>query len=345
MKRKVKIKEIASLVGVSPATVSLALNNRHGVSAETKRRVLEQAKSLELEQPPALGNAFVKLILFTTTAHLENFENRKLFNISYVEISRLLQREQIEVRLVSLSDEEELLEAVLSSEAEGAMGVLLEANEVPAAFLPKLGACRLPLVLYDNELLGDHWDVVNFHNRKAVYQGMRYLEDQGHRDIVYLRNSTTINNFLVRRKSYVQYLTEHRKEGSACAEIVDVGSDPDTICESLTRYLAERPKRPDAFFLENFTISIGALRCAQKLGLSIPEDLSLLGIDALPESALQPMELTHFVIPHQERSKLVVRQFLYRLRDKDGMPPVETLVSPSFRPGQTVKIKADRSLQ
>lgn len=327
-------------MGVSPATVSLALNNRHGVSAETKRRVLEQAKSLELEQPSSQGSAFVKLVLFTITAHLENFENRKLFNISYVEISRLLQREQIEVRLVSLSDEEELLEAILSSEAEGAMGVLLEANEVPATFLPKLSACRIPLVLYDNELLGDNWDVVNFHNKKAVYQGMQYLEDNGHRDIVYLRNATTINNFLVRRKSYAQYLAEHRGDG--CAEIVDVGSDPDTICESLMRYLSERPKPPDALFLENFTVSIGALRAVQNLGLSIPEELSLVGIDALPESALQPMELTHFVIPHQERSKLVVRQFLYRLQEKNETPPVETLISPQFRPGQTVKTKPGR---
>ncbi len=334
--RKLKTKEIAFDMGISPATVSLALNNRAGVSEQTKLRVFEYVKNAQAKKQDPPAGAFVKLILFAATEHLKNYEERDLFNLGYVEISRLLQQKQIELRLVSVATKTELHEALMASEAEGAIGVLLEANELSDELRPMLSACPTPLVLYDCELYGEGWDVVNFHNKKAIFDGMRYLESNGHRDIVYLRNSVTIHNFSVRRKHYVQYCEEGP---GRMPEIVNVGSAPEVICDCLTKYLQGRAKLPDALFLENFTVSIGALKALQKMGLSVPGDISLIGIDDLPTSTLQSVDLSRFSMPHRERSGQVVRQLLYRIEKDNRNASTEILLAPAFHTGQTVQQK------
>ncbi len=336
--RRIKVKEIAHNMGISQATVSLALNNRAGVSEQTKQRIFEYMKTAKTELEPFSADAFVKLILFTATEHLKDYEEWNLFNLSYVEISRLLQQKHIELRLVSVSNKEELNEALVNGEGEGAIGVLLEANELPASLYPTLKNCVAPLVLYDCEMGGEGWDVVNFHNAKAVFDGMQRLKDNGHQDIVYLRHSAAIHNFVIRRKSYLQYFSEGHMEGHR-PEILDVGSTPDMICDFLSGYLQRRETLPDALFLENFTVSIGTLMALKKLNISVPETISLIGIDDLPATALHTMDLSRFSMPHRERSSLVVRQLLYRIEKNNQNTATEILLTPVFHVGETVRAK------
>lgn len=337
-KLRMKAKEIASVMGVSPATVSLALNDRPGVSEETKQRIFDYVNGLEAVAAPSPGGAFVKLILYTGTEQLENYDSRNLFNISYVEISRLLQQEHIELRLYNVSDKQQLQRAILSSGSDGAMGVILDAGEVPQELLSILDQCPVPLVLIGNELMGERWDAINFHDHRAIFDGMRYLEENGHRDIVYLKNSYSIFNFFTRRRSFIRYIRETRGD-SAAIQIVEVGSDPETVCENLKHYLNSRVKLPDALFLENFIISIGTMMAMRELSLGIPDKLSLLGIDTLPETAFQPFDLTRFEVPHRERSAFVVRQLLSRVRGGGDFPATEIQLAMRFIPGASVRLR------
>lgn len=341
-KSKIKAKEIATMVGVSPATVSLALNNRPGVSEETKKRIFDYIRSQE-GTIRSTSDSFVKLILYTATDQLDNYDNRSLFDISYVEISRLLQQEHIELRLCNVYEKDDLQQALISSASEGAMGVLLDAGGLPDRLLPLLDQCPVPLVVFGNDLAGTRWDAVNFHDQKAVYEGIRYLEERGHHEIVYLKNDYTIYNFYIRRRSYMQYMRELQGD-NASIQIVEVGRDPESIYENLSRYFEGCKTLPDALFLENFAVSIGTVIALQKLEIAVPEKLSLIGIDTLPESAIQPFALTHFDAPHRERSAVLARQLLHRIREGGAPPPVEIQLAMKLVPGASVQENVSQSL-
>lgn len=330
---KIKAKDIAQELGVSPATVSLALNDKPGVNPDTKRRIRDYVNSLESGGDPAIYGGTVLLVTYAGLRRPERPENRTLFNISYVEISRMIQRARMELKLHYTYSPEELLE-LFDTAGRTALGLIINADEMPPEALGLLDRCPVPLVAYAGDLTGNRWDVVNFHNAKAVREGLAHLTEKGHRDIVYMMNTYTIHNFTARRRTFLDFAREHSWDPAVC--MVETGQYSETVCKAAIPYLRDRPVLPDAIFAENYIVSIGLAKAIQSLGLRVPEDISVIGIDSIPESVQMPYDLTHFRVPHVARSRLVAELLLQRIRGAGDRPATELFLNIDFVAGGSV---------
>ena len=83
--------------------------------------------------------------------------------------------------------------------------------------------------------------------------------------------------------------------------MVILGNTIEEITRQAINYLNTH-KLPNAFLMENYQVSIGMLAAVRKLGIMIPEELKLIGIDEVPDYVVQDMKLTCIRIPHVGRA-------------------------------------------
>lgn len=330
---KVKSKEVAEALGVSTATVSLAINGKPGVNEETRKRILEYISGQQRKD--VAKGTFVKLIIFENSPRVLSGGMGSFFRITYVESVERLQKDRLEVRLVYAYGNEELKEALLKSNSDGTRGILLRADEFGKNDYELLSLCRIPIVMSDCDPRESDWNTVNFNNRQAVFKGMDYLKAHGCRRIVYFQNKETIYNFRARREAFWEYLCRDPEiEGS----FWEAGNEREEIEERAAKYMKSCEVLPDAVFLENFLVSVGTAQSLMKLGISVPDEISLLGIDAIPDTVLLPYKLTHFEVPHKKRSVLMAELLLELMgRGDEGYGRV-VLVNEKMVVGNSVKM-------
>ena len=333
---KIKARQIAHDLGVSTATVSLAVNDKPGVNEATKRKILDYIEQLEREYgAKEQKDKFVKMLLYVGTNRYKESMEQKFISDTFVEISALLQKKGMELRMYSVNGSDDVLKALKESCDDGTSGIIFLADDLPEKDLELLNDCYLPLVVCDNMLHEGHWDAVNMHNQRAIYSGMRHLEKCGCKDIIYVQNSEDIYNFRERRKSFRRYANEEMKEGIT-VQMIEAGNEAVLISHHLIGCLKERSKFPDAIFAENFTVTVGVVRALENLKVKIPEDISVIGIDEVPGMALLPVELTCFSPPHASRAAHVVKRLFDKMEFK-GTNAVEVLVGMEFVKGESVK--------
>lgn len=333
-------KQVALDLGISTATVSLAINNRPGVNEETRKRVLDYIRRMEEKEngtPSEKGS--IKLLVYIRNQNFYDVAIGELFSKSHAHTCRMLQQENIEVKLFYVKHREEIEKILQESLCDGTLGIMGSMEEAPEDVISVFKGSNVPVVLSDAEMLYGDWDSVNLHNLQGIYQGMDYLRERGHREIVYFYNSETIYNFEKRRVAFRQYLRE--KCGMNPDEyMIEVGSSVEVIEERVRNYLTSLDKLPDAIFMENFIVSIGTIKTLQKMGLQIPTDISVLGIDDITSSAFFDIALTYLDVPHIGRSSVSVKQMLLKIEEQNsGDDFAEHLVAMRMVEGESVAVK------
>lgn len=335
---KITARKVAQDLGLSTATVSLAINNRPGVNEETKKKILDYMKLLEADYETMVvdGKSLKMLIYFQ-----ENFQYRasmKDFSQSDCAlISRLLQGQGMNLKLCYASSQKEMEKIILESEHDGTVGILLSLDEAPADILQNLPESKVPLLMYDTPLPPGRsdCDVINLHDRQGVCIAMDYLRRCGHENIVYFSNEESIYNFEMRRKAFRQYLIEWKgkfPEGS----IVKVGGIVETREEGIEKYLNSVSAIPDAIVAENFKVSLAVMSVLKKKKMVVPKDISVLGIDDPKVYEYTEVDFTCIDVPIYERHEVMLKQFLGRLNEKKHYPQ-EISLGMRLKKGSTVQ--------
>ena len=144
--------------------------------------------------------------------------------------------------------------------------------------------------------------------RQGASDAVAHLVDLGHRRIGYLGHDDA-ESIAVRERSD-SYRHSLREAGLAVDEslLVTGGLDPDSV-DATARRLLDRPDRPTAVFCYNDALAAGVFRQAVRLGISIPNDLSVIGFDdlALISTNLDP-RLTTMRLPHWEMAEWLTRE-------------------------------------
>lgn len=306
---KIKSVDIARKLNISKATVSLALNNKPGVSEKTKEKIFRcmeemRGESGEQKKPQPAGKKMIKIIimnnnmgvmldyeldLWSEVLAIFDKESRRLgytLGVTYVE-----------------ANEQEVEQVIRDANEENVAGIILDATEMrPEQFEP-FRRIRKPMVIYDNDL-SQEYHCVAIDNVSATRQTVDYLVERGCRDIKYLANTTDIYNFQQRRAGYRAGLRKNRLE-LRDDSIVQIGDRIDNVYRNMKAYL-EAHRLPDAFIMENYQVSLGVLHALREKGISVPKEVSLVGIDELPSYLTGDFLLTTVKIEHEERAKVVM---------------------------------------
>jgi LacI family transcriptional regulator len=283
MNEKVTISDIASQCGVSISTVSLVLNDKPGVSKETRARVLEAARQLDYPLSPPAETASSDQNLKTIGMIVKTDPDiipqaNPFYSKVILGIEDVCRRNGINLLFATLPVDENNrpVEVPKLLFNENLDGLLMIGTFVDQTILSIAGRRPPPIVLVDGYSNTESYDAVVSDNFKAAYQAVEYLIQKGHRYIGLVgSDSQCYPSLKERRNGYLRALKEH---GLNNVYLRDFNINKSHGYQETIALLKEYP-HISALFCINDDVGSAAIRAATDLGKRVPADLSVIGYD------------------------------------------------------------------
>lgn len=349
----IKAVDIARSLGVSKATVSLALNRKPGVSEETREAVLRCKAELE-QQQFSLSLKNERTAFVATASGLTDFEQPQMIKIVmfdrqlcvicdpalnlWANSLRLFDSEAkkygYSISITYADNNPTDIENVIAEcNHTSVAGVLLFATEMCKEDFPQFAAIQKPIVVYDNNFSDYHCVVAD--NEDITQESVRYLAKQGYKRILYLAQKVNIYNFERRKIGFIAGIYLEKLNRDECP-ILETGLSIADIEAYMTNWLQNNPL-PDAFIMENYQVSIGTVHALQSLGIRIPEQIGLLGIDEVPSYTTSDLQLTCMQIDHTHRASSAIALLIQEIQKNDIKPTLKVVSRSKLVEGNSLK--------
>ena len=303
--------DVARSAGVSTATVSRCINDPDVVSRPTRERV--QAAIDALGYFAARSMAVRRT--FTIGAIIPTMENA-IFARGIQAFQEELNRSGYTLLVSSsayrMDAEEEQIRTLVS---RGADGLLLIGHDRDPRVYDFLERRRIPALVAWSHVEGARAPSIGFDNRAA----MRALTEQvlglGHREVAMISGKSAENDRArLRIQGVRDALAAHGIEPDSL-RIIEVPYGFSDGAAAFTT-LMEAETRPSVVMCGNDVLAVGALRGAAKLGLRVPDDVSITGFDDIEIAEFVSPELTTVHVPHRKMGTLAARELVGMIEDK-----------------------------
>ena len=279
------IQDVAAAAGVSVSTVSRVLNEKDDVAPETYAKVkaiideMGYASNLAARSMRSRTTNVMGLIApdVSDPFSIEVMKgvNRAIATLDY----DLIVYTTGDNRTNAPADQQRQYVALLNNSiTDGVIVVTPSATDFPT---------DAPVVAVDPHHASPDLPAVIATNRLGALSAVEYLIGLGHRRIGFIGGRTDLESAARRKQGYSDALKQAGiPVGPLLIQDGDFTTDTAMVC---ARKLLNLPKRPTAIFAANDQSAIGVIKAAAEAGLSIPDDLSVVGFDNIPEAAyLQP---------------------------------------------------------
>ena len=282
MKKPATLQDIAKLAKVSPSTVSRVLNHDStlSVTPETKIRIFSVAEELSYERKNSSAQSQEKVGYFSTFT-TENELNDVYYLSLRVELKKQLLSKGIKLIQVHSKMDQKKLKELTSLVC---VGIFSEKEKI------WLDSLEIPLLFIDSNIKQERHDVVYFDVAVASFKIMDYFFQMGHRKIAFiggkdsLYNPETKQEILFSDDRLLAYESYMKEKGQFTEEFVKRGSFSPESGYRLFKELMNQKETPTAVFIANDNLAVGCYNAVHELGLSIPEDISLIGFNDLPQA-------------------------------------------------------------
>lgn len=321
--RRLNLKEIAKLAGVSKSTVSRVLRNEPRVSPVTRERVKTIMEELKFRP-----NVFARGLRGAKTG-LIGVLSRWIESGYYAELLRRLD-DEVKPRggrlLCSFTPylDEYVEQWRLFAQSGQVDGVILIAPEEDL-FRHSVQPGDVPCVICnaDPGRGGPSWryvDSVNWSNAENILEVVANLYEEGCRRIVHFAGEGTNLDARERGNGFLEAVSrysdvEGRIEGDAWT--MEMG------CQVMRDYLDCKKPLPDAIVAYNDSAALGMIKALREAGCSVPGDVAITGWD--DERAADFASLTTVDLPVTEMARVAVGLLFERLSEKDARQPARHL--------------------
>jgi LacI family transcriptional regulator len=315
MLKRTRIEDVALAAGVSTATVSRALSHPERVSPQTLEKVQAQIARLRYV-PDAAGRALASGRTKTIGCVIPTLD-LAIFAKSTHAMQVSLAQSGYQLLVAShnydLSMEVELIDALMH---RGVDALVLVGAEHHAKAWAKIKAWDKPVLLTWS--CDERLPSVGFDNQEIAALATRHLISLGHQRIGMLSGHTQSNDRARQRQE--GFVSQMAKSG--------IVSQPHWICEQElsisggrrgVRQLLEQELRPTALVCGNDLLAIGALLEAQEMGLEVPRDLSICGVDNHELAGEIKPGLTTVNLPTRDLGRIAASQIL-RILEGEPVP-------------------------
>ncbi|MDU5263156.1 MAG: substrate-binding domain-containing protein, partial [Clostridium celatum] len=189
-------------------------------------------------------------------------------------------------------------------------GILLLATEMDESDFKYFEGIEIPMVVVDSYFKEIDYDYVVINNTKGAYSATKYLIDKGHKNIGLLGSNIEIKNFKYRLEGYIKTLNTF---GIEFNENNNIYVDPtiEGAYSDFKVYLEKnKDNLPSAFFALNDIIALGAMKAMNEAGISIPNDVSIVGFDDIPFSSYSNPGVTTVKVHTKTMGKTAVKRLM-----------------------------------
>ncbi len=325
--KKISLKDIAHLAGVSASTVSFVLNGKAKqmrISESLAKKIITLANkegykpnqiavSLRTGQSKIIG-----LIVESIGGHffgalakvIEEEAEKNGYRIVYCSTENDAEKGKDMIRMLSNTQVDGyLITPVAGMEKE--ISELLRFNR--------------PLVLLDGYFPGIPAPYVLINNAAGVTEGMDHLFAKGHKKIAFVSVDIDLAHIKEREKAYAAAMKKHKLPyNKSLLFKLEYNYDKVLGAKALSSFITRHPDLDAIFFATNY-LGITGLQSLAALGLKIPDDMAVICFDDHDIFALYPPGIATIQQPIQEIGKTAI-QLLIKQLTKEKLSPLKQSV-------------------
>lgn len=334
-------KELAIRLGLSEAAVSMALNNKSGVSTYTRKRVIEAAREngydfsrishVQEDLSPESGTIY--FVIFRRSGAVVPYSTKDpgtsmdipFFTQLSEGISSACKTYHYFLHVSYLYSEDDITSALNEWKKAGAKGLLLLGTEMNEYDLKPFLSFGLPFVLLDNYFENMNVNSIMINNVQGAYNATQYLIRMRHSQPGYLKSSYVITGFEERADGFYKAL---RRNGLSTSQSIVHHLSPsvDGAYYDMKEILNHGEPLADCYFADNDQIAAGVIRALTEAGKQIPRDTAIVGFDDMPLCSYLSPPLTTVHVPKQYMGELAVHR-LHDILTNPNASPVKIEVS------------------
>ncbi|HYF82536.1 MAG TPA: LacI family DNA-binding transcriptional regulator [Clostridia bacterium] len=316
----ITIKDIARLAGVDPSTVSRVIADNPRISVKTKEKVLKIMEELDF-YPNAIARSLANRSTKTIGVIMPHSTEQVFVNPFFTEVMRgigvsaLKQGYNVLFSTGSNSEEEYKATSRLVNEKR-VDGLILLTSRIGDKTIDSLRKKRFPFVVVGKPANMEDVNWVDNDNQEAGFLATEYLVKLGHERIGFIGGEFTYvfmgERFKGYKKALDSYSIKFSKELLSLGEFVEEGG-----YNAVKKLLAQK-NRPTAIVVADDLMAFGAMRAIKEQGLTIPDDISLIGFNDTPlanyvDPPLSSMEIFVYDLGYNASETLI-----NQLQETDG---------------------------
>jgi len=330
----VNLEDIARLSGVSRSTVSRVVNNDLNVKDSTRERVLDVIRRENYRPNIAargLAAGHTRVIGLVIPVEVSALFSDPYFPLLIQGVSAVCNAQDylLMLWLGEPEYERQMADQILHSGLIG--GVVLAAGLVNEPILQALTESKMPFVTIGGHPALDRLNFVDVENVKGTQEAIYHLMGLGRRRIATIAGPENMVAGADRLTGYRSALIS-RDIPVDPALIVEGGFSEQGGFVAMQQLLAQKP---DAVFVANDNMAVGAMRAITQAGLNVPEDVALVGFDDMPVAAQLQPALTTVRQPKRRAGAAAATMLLDLIQNPDRekshylMLPTELIVRKS----------------
>ena len=322
-----QVRDVAERAGVSPATVSNAFNHPHRVSAQTLERVQaaieelgyirnDAARQLRAGTNPAVGmivldaaNPYFTGVAHGAEEHLTELGRPLLLGNS-------AQHSEREATYLDLFEEQRV----------GGILIAPVGNVLPR--LRRLKRNGISVVIIDRKAGADELSSVSVDDERGGWLASDHLIAHGARRIGVIGGPGNLRQVRQRLRGAQR---RARQTTSVNVEFLDSGAMDTAAGRRVTEALVKRPRseRPDALFATNDLVALGALQVLARSGITVPDDMLLVGYDDIEFAASATIPISSVRQPSAQMGQHAA-ELLQRAMNEPDSPVEHTVFQPEL---------------
>jgi len=310
------LESIAKKAGVSTATVSLALNNRRGVSRTTREKILGIVRETGYKKRPSRGviRGSVQFMKIIRHGHTLN-DDHNVFIADYIDgITHMAKEVQLRVEFTSMQSSMTMNDIVYSMEQQDVAGFIVLGTELTSDDVKAISAVQKPMVFLDTWYDFLPCDFVDMNNLDSVSLVVARLVETGHRTIGMVTSPVKVRNFRLREEGFRSCLAQR---GLSQEYIFPVDSTFLGAYRDFSSLLASGARMPQALFCCNDIVCLGVARALKEAAVRVPQDISLVGFDNLPTSTHSDPPLTTITVSKKEIGSKAIQLLKERMENPE----------------------------
>lgn len=325
-RKKVTITDVAKAANVSMATVSLVMQNKGQLSQQTRDRVIEAAVTVGyIRREPQKARR-------KKPAHycmvVDDIGNPYFHEIYRGICGNLDQRDGI-VTLMSSDDliekQAQILDSLTLLKVSGL--ILVPASGTRAEHLVEIAEARIPFILAVRNIGAGHFDYIGGNPMIGMSMAADHLVGLGHQRIAFVGGYPSNYAYHERHAGFVSTMSQHALALDD-SYIINGGSNK-AFGRKAAGALLDRKDPPTAFIGYNDLVAIGIMDAIQEHGLTVGQDVAVVGYDDIPEASEQSVPLTTVATPARGLGKMVANA-LRRIINDPAHAPINMTQPPSL---------------
>ena len=321
MEKEITIYDIAKILGLSPATISRALNDHPAINSKTKISIVNKASELGYRSNtfasnlrrkststlgvivPRLNSNFMSAVL----AGMETVANEAGYNLL---ISQSLESGKKE-KANAVTMYNSRVDGLLVSVAYDTDGF-----DHFESFVKK----GIPLLFFDRIIEHESCGNITIDNVHAGFEATSHLISQGCRRIMHVTGNLKRNVYSGRFQGYQDALLQNNLPFDESTILVTDLSQEAGI--EAAEKIHAMPDRPDGIFIANDVCAVSCIKSLKEKGYLIPDDIAVVGFNNDPLSEVIEPNLTTVYYPGQQMGSIAVKTMINHL---NGTQKIDTI--------------------